>query len=284
MRINSFRTILGLGTFQFIIALVAIAWIPAAAKADLSLETETARPVKPGHFELGTAFEFQNSPNGEEYALPAAFEFGVVDRLEMLIEPVPFTSVRPPGGPRVSGLGDTEITLSYLAFREQPYIPAIAVAGEIKIPTARNLTLGDRRVDYRVYVVASKRIGDFDVHANLGYNIIGEPAHVKTKNPIDAEFAVEWFVHPKFDLFAEVTYVGSSLKSSGSGETTAAAGDGGDGGTTTSTQVTAEVAGEEIVYTAGLRYHLTDHVDVFGSFSYDNLSDRLYRTGITWKF
>ena len=63
------------------------------AHGDLSMETETARVLSPGHVEVGTAFEFQTSPAGEEYALPMAIEFGVLPRLEALIEPVAVTSI-----------------------------------------------------------------------------------------------------------------------------------------------------------------------------------------------
>ena len=36
---------------------------------------------------------------------------------------------------------------------------------------------------------------------------------------------------------------------------------------------TPEIAGEEIVGTVGVRYHLTKNLDLFGSFSYDNTDD-----------
>ena len=42
--------------------------------AQQPLETETARPLKAGAEELHTAFEYQTSKEGKEYALPFAFE------------------------------------------------------------------------------------------------------------------------------------------------------------------------------------------------------------------
>ena len=243
---------------------------------DLAMETETARVLEPGHFEIGTAFEFQTSPNGEEYALPMAVEFGVFHHLEALIEPVPFTSIRPAAGESATGLGDLETTLTYLVVEEKQYVPALAIAGEVKFPTAGNRQIGSGEYDYRFYAVASKRLGNVDVHFNLGYNIIGAPPGASTKNPIDVELGAEWFVHPKFDLFAEINYVGSS--SSSGGEGTVPAADTADAG------VTPEIAAEELVGSVGVRAHLARHLDMFGSFSYDNNDAKLFRTGITIKY
>jgi hypothetical protein len=248
----------------------------SSADADLAMETETARVLEPGHFEIGTAFEFQTSPNGEEYALPMAVEFGVFHHLEALIEPVPFTSIQRPGSKSATGVGDLETTLTYLIVEEKNYVPALAIAGEVKFPTAGNRQIGSGEYDYRVYAVASKRLADVDVHFNLGYNIIGAPEGASTKNPIDVEIGAEWFVHPKFDLFAEVNYVGSS--SSNGGEGTVLAADTADAG------VTPEIAAEELVGSVGVRAHLARHVDTFGSFSYDNNDAKLFRTGITIKY
>lgn len=268
--------------------MLVIATFGNYSRADLSLETETARILPPGHFELSGAFEFQTSRDGEEYAVPLALEFGLIDRLELLIEPVPFISIHPNGGSTANGLGDTEVSLSYLVFKEMPNFPAIALAGEVKFPTARDKQIGSREFDYRIYGIASKRFGNVDLHFNVGYNFIGEPSGVSTRNPIDLELAAEWFINEKFDLFAEVTYIGSSLGSSSSNETPAArhrirasreVSDTGGG-----TVITPEIAGEEIVGSVGLRYHVNRNVDLFTSFSYDNNDDKLLRTGFSIKF
>ncbi len=72
---------------------------------DLALETETARLVPPGKFELGTAFEFQTSTQGQEIALPVEFEIGLVNNLELKVEPVLYTAILPSQGRNASGLG-----------------------------------------------------------------------------------------------------------------------------------------------------------------------------------
>src|SRR4030081_2298180 len=108
-------------------------------RAQQPLETETARPPQKGAFEVQTSFEYQTSKEGTERALPFAFEYGITDRLSLMAEPVSHTAIRPRVGTRATGIGDLEITLSYLFAREKGRRPALAVAGEVKVPTARNL-------------------------------------------------------------------------------------------------------------------------------------------------
>ncbi|MGI8432411.1 MAG: hypothetical protein ACR2II_10340, partial [Chthoniobacterales bacterium] len=95
---------------------------------------------------------------------------------------------------------------------------------------------------------------------------------VATKNPLDFEFALEWFVNPKIDLFAEVNRTNSSVGRSGKGmpPTVAAA--------------IAEVAPLTNVASVGMRYHVNSHLTVFGAFSYDNSNANLFRTGFSIKY
>ena len=78
------------------------------------LETETARPLGRGVLELSGNFEFQTSSEGREAAVPFAAEYGVTDRLELLVEPVAWTTIRPKAGTRATGVGDIEITVTWL--------------------------------------------------------------------------------------------------------------------------------------------------------------------------
>lgn len=238
---------------------------------DLALETETARLLKPGQIEGGAAFEFQTAFDGKEYAFPQFVEFGVLPRLELLIEPVAAVLIRPPGG-SATDIGDLETTVTGLVLDEAKYIPALAVGGEVKFPIATNTAVGSGEYDYRIYGILSKRIGAVDVHFNLGYNIIGSPPGVATKNPLDFELAAEWFVNPKIDLFAEVTRTNSAVGRSGKGMPLVSA------------PAVAEVAPRETIGSVGMRYHVNPHLSIFGSFSYDNSDAKLFRTGFSIKY
>ena len=70
------------------------------------LETEDAKALKPGQFEVGGGFEYQTSKEGKESALPLAIEYGISKKLTILVEPVGFTSIRPKIGLGTSGGGD----------------------------------------------------------------------------------------------------------------------------------------------------------------------------------
>jgi hypothetical protein len=248
--------------------------VSTPARGDLAIETETARLPRQRHGAFSAAAELQTSSEGQEYALPLALEYGILNRLELMVEPVPIASIQPRKSKSVTGPGDTEITLTYLAVGEQPEVPAIALAAEVKVPTARDIQIGSKEFDYRVYAIASKRFGDVDLHVNVGYNFIGSPSGVSTKNPLDLAFAAEWFVNERFDVFGEVTYIGSSLRGGGAGELP-------DAGPV---DLTPEVSGEETVGSLGLRYHVSRTFDVFGSVSYDNNDALLFRTGFSWRF
>jgi hypothetical protein len=55
-------------------------------------------------------YEVQTSADGRELAIPFAFEVGLAERLEFLIEPVPCTSIRPSMGAGATGAGEGEQT------------------------------------------------------------------------------------------------------------------------------------------------------------------------------
>ena len=64
------------------------------------LETETARLRLKGAVQLGGNFEYQTSSEGRESAVPFIFEYGITDRLELVVEPVAGTRIRPKRGPQ----------------------------------------------------------------------------------------------------------------------------------------------------------------------------------------
>lgn len=87
------------------------ALLAPAAYAGQPLETESARLAKAGHGEVEVTYEYQTSSEGKEIAAPMAFEYGISDRLEVMVEPVFYTAIRPKAGKNATGIGDTETTL-----------------------------------------------------------------------------------------------------------------------------------------------------------------------------
>ena len=169
-----------------------------------------------------------------------------------MVEPVMFTAIRPKLGPRATGVGDIETTLTYL----------------VKIPTAGNRLIGTGRTDFAGYFIASKRFGNVDTHADLGYTIIGKPLGVRLRNI--ANFALAFQYHPgggATELYGEM------LGNTASAPT----------GTAENTP-TPEVSGGELVGTLGVGHSLSRVV--FGSFgvSYDNNGAIVLRPGFIFRF
>jgi hypothetical protein len=236
--------------------------------ADQALETETARILPPGRWEAGAVAEFQTSKDGVEVAIPAFAEVGLGHRLEFLIEPVFYAGIFPKDGGDAQDVGDVELTLTGLVLDESCSWPAIALAAEVKLPTATDPLIGSGKADFTGYFIASRRFGNVDVHFNFGYTIVGKPAGADVQNVFNFALAAEWKVCPRVDLVAEVLYTSSALRSGGSVESA----------------TTPEASGDELVGTVGARYHITECWDAVFGVSYDNQNALGLRVGFTWKF
>jgi hypothetical protein len=239
----------------------------AGTAAGQVLETETARLLPAHWWKIGSAFEFQTSSEGREAAIPFAFEYGLSNRLELVIEPVPYTAIRPNAGRHATGRGDLEATLTALVRHETHSIPALAVAAEVKFATARDSLIGSGEPDYTGYLIASKRFGAIDTHFNLAYTIVGQQDTVPLNNIVSFAVAGVYHPSPRTQLFGEV--LGNTGAVPGSGEQANGA---------------PEVAGGELVGTVGAGRELGGGVLLYLGVSYDNNNAVLFRPGVTWRF
>ena len=267
------------------LALLALAAAASPGWAQ-TLETETAFLTPRGEWSAGTAYEYQTSSEGKEAALPFLVEYGLADRLELVIEPVAYTAIRPQQSAHATGAGDIETTLVWRLNHASGDRPLFALAGEVKIPTARNELIGTGKTDYAVYGIASQRFGSFDLHANLSYTLVGKPAGVPVSNLFGYAIAGTFHATPRLDAFAEFT--GTTAASGGSDApdqavaaaqlmTSGAAND------VSENPVTPELAGSERVATLGLGFRTRPTLLLFGSVSYDNLHATLLRLGYIWR-
>jgi hypothetical protein len=245
--------------------------VPASVSAQI-LETETARPLGHGVVEASGNFEYQTSSEGHESAIPLALEYGVTDRLEVLVEPVAYTAIRPRTGTRATGVGDVEVTLTWLALAESPRAPALALAGEVKVPSARDSLIGTGKTDVAGYLIASRRWGSLDSHANVSYTIVGRPRRADLKNIFGFALGAEWALGGRNELFGEVL-----------GNTAAAAS--AEPGTATGGEAaTPEAPSGEVSLSLGIaRYVVPGFRAAFGV-SVDNNGAVLFRPGLTMRF
>jgi hypothetical protein len=249
--------------------LTLLPWMrPATARAQAPMETETARFSPRGVLQAEAVFEYQTSPDGRESALPFAVEYSITDRLSLLAEPVPFTQISPVQGFSARGPGDLEVTLTGLLMAEARRRPAFAVAGEVKVPTGEAPLIGSDRFDYTGYIIASKRLGRLDLHANLGYTIVGHPTGVAVNNTVDFALASEVTLDRRWQALAEIL-----------GNTSAIPEHAG-----TESPTTPEISTGELTGMIGLRYALGARTVASMGVTLDTSGAVLLRPGIAMKF
>jgi hypothetical protein len=234
----------------------ALTWSAAATAQEL--ETETTALVPHGTLDAGAGAEIQTSSEGQEYEAPLITELGLFDRLELIVEPVALAAVEPKSGPSAEGLGDLETTVVGLVLKEKPWLPAIAVAPEVKFPVARNRLLGTGEFDFTGYLILGKTLGPVGVYLNGGYTIVGRPPNTDVRNVWSFAAAVNWDATDDFHVFGEVLGNTSASPESGNEEQATAEG------------ANPEIAGGEFIGTIGAGYWVTKNVDLFLTSSYDN--------------
>jgi hypothetical protein len=252
-----------------LVALCAL-MLPAALSAQI-LETESARPLRAGQVEIAAGYELQHSKEGNETALPFVFELGLTNRLGLLVEPVPYTAIRPEVGPSATGPGDLEITVSYLLRKESGRMPAIALAAEEKVPTAHNSLIGTGKADHTGYIITSKRFGRFDTHANVGYTFVGSPRGQSLSNRIMGALATEFAISRGTTLYGEVLAA-----------TAAGGGEGAPG--QPGAPVTPEASGDQIFGTLGVSHAFMKGSRFSLGVTRDNVGAMQIRPGITLWF
>ncbi len=176
--------------------------------ADTVLETETAELGKKGELLISNSVQFEKARDGTRTAFTLTqFEYAVTDRAEILIEPFFQEWSKAPDGTRTHGMGDLEITPSYMIVMddEHGWRPALLLAFKVKVPMARNREIGSGRVDYYPYIIAGKKLGHWIFNANLGVDFIGHPKddHA-TKNELIYDFSIEREITDKWSVFGEV--------------------------------------------------------------------------------
>ncbi len=250
-------------------AVAVLSFVTASRGFAQPLETETARFLSAGQFEVGGALEWQTSAEGYERAVPMALEYGLSERLAVLVEPVAYTAILPKRGAHARGIGDLEMTGLYLLRAESTVMPAFALAAEVKLPTTRNPLIGTGQADASGYLIASRRISRVDLHANLGYTFNGSPPGTHLQGTFNAALAAEVWLAPQVEVFGEAL-----------GTTSSAPEGGGDNPALIGT-IAPEAAGGELVGTLGFGVRMAPGALLSLSLSYDNNSAILVRPAIT---
>ena len=174
-------------------------------------------------------------------------------------------------GTSATGPGDLEITVSYLVRHESARFPAVALAAEEKIPTARNSLIGTGKADHTAYIIASKMLGRFDAHLNVGYTVVGSPKGQSLQNRVTGALATEFAVTPATTLYGEI--LGSTATGGGEGAPA-----------TPGSPAAPEASGDEIFGTVGVAHSLRTGMKLSFGVTRDNVGAIQVRPGITLWF
>ena len=220
------------------------------AFADTAIETETAQIGQKGEGNFSQAYEYESAMDGTGQGTVTQFEYGITDRSELLIEPFFYVKVSPDGEKSVSGMGDLEITPSYMIIEEDRWVPATLLAFKFKVPTGSTKVDGSGKWDYYPYVILGQHYAGWTFNANAGENFAGNEHGGGFTSIFCWAIEAEREIRPELTLFAEAYSTE-------------------DGVPTGST---------------ALEYQFTDHFNAFVAYSYTSEHSNIGRVGFNIGF
>jgi hypothetical protein len=172
---------------------LALLWLGGPARADwlAPLVTETAETIHAGSAEIGLgASYFRNqrfpafTPSGyvQSQNLIAGPQLGFriaagsMVEIQASYELLDLDEHTVDGHHSTYGGGDARLFTKVYMLAERTWIPAAGLRFGTKLPNANQSDrLGTDETDFFIQALASKQIGDFAVHANLGIALLGNP-------------------------------------------------------------------------------------------------------------
>ncbi len=183
-----------------------------AAFADTAIETETAQIGAQGEANFSQAFEFEHASDGTAQGTLTQYEYGITDRAEILIEPFFYVGISPRGEKTVSGLGDLEITPSYMVIQENSWVPAVLTAFKVKVPTGSKKVEGTGKFDFYPYLIFGQHYGGFTFNANIGINFAKPEEGGAYERTTVWDLEAERQLTPKLSMIAEVFSAEDAVK------------------------------------------------------------------------
>jgi hypothetical protein len=192
----------------------------APAQSTTSFEEEEfIKPGRPGvanpaefqkagvlQLEFGYDANFRASDFRTEQTLPLALRFAATSRLLLELNLDTLKSETDEQGTRMTGSGDTRIGFQVVALKDTAEHPALAFAYYAKLPSASTEKgLGTGRVDHKVVLLLSKKIGETDVDFNGAYLIVGREGESGWVTGGQAALAVSREFENNFGFQAELS-------------------------------------------------------------------------------
>lgn len=158
-----------------LIPLIQLIYLPPSL-AGRPLTTDDAWTVEKGKFQLELGLDATRQDNNDrEYNPSITLSYGLSEKADLGLG-IGYVFVQPEEGEKEHGLADTELKLKYRWMDEKDWIPALATAAKLKIPTAsESKGLGSGRPDWGINFIATKNFSKrLVLHLNFGYTFIGD--------------------------------------------------------------------------------------------------------------
>ncbi len=167
------------------------------------LSTDDAWTVEKGKFQLEMGMDVTRQDNHDkEYSPTLTLTYGLLGHMDMGIG-IGYLFVHPEEGDSENGFGDTAVKVKYRLADEKEWLPALAITGKLKLPTASDKKgLGSGEADFGLNVIATKNITRrLALHANLGYTFIGEDG---ANNEMNYALGSQFVLTGKWALVGEI--------------------------------------------------------------------------------
>lgn len=197
------RISLKVSVMMLFVFILAFLLIPCSVFAGRPLLTEDARTVGKDSLQLEfgqyfTQFRDETRESWQYYTLSA----GLSDSLDLTAGKAHVYSI-PVDGPLCDGEGDTLLGLKARFFDETPKLPAWGVRFDVDLNDG-GMIGGTGTTELCANLFASKRIGDFQVHANLGYIFLDINELVNESNILTYSIAAEKPVSSRITIVGEI--------------------------------------------------------------------------------
>jgi len=177
-----------------------------ADEARASLARNAAGPKNMGEggaLTVDVASQLGKEPDAKAWDVETGIQYQATDRLQLLVESLVFAKVMPDVGENVSGLGDTDLTASFLAVYPDGPLPAVVPAAKVKLPTAGSDEIGTGETDYSVLLILEKEYGELAVNVETEYVWVGSPADEPLDDQFLYTFTLEYGVSDLLSVYAE---------------------------------------------------------------------------------
>lgn len=164
-----------------------------------------------GRLTIDTAGQLDRDGDGQAWLLETGVQYQATKRLQLLVEATPLESLRPDAGGKLSGFGDIDVTVSWLALPATATRPSVVLGARAKLPTASREALGSGKPDYSALLVVGKEIGELELNAETEYVTFGQPGGLQLKDQflytLTAEFAFNDFLALYAEAFGQTAPV-----------------------------------------------------------------------------